>query len=58
MSKAFITKLQQLTNCDPNKCIKEQCPIYNPDEDKCMYENVLNTFTIIMQEKFKERNKE
>ena len=58
MSDNFLRQLQQLINCDPQRCIKNQCPLYYEEEDRCLYENVLSAFEITIKEKFKNRNKE
>ena len=58
MNQIFLNHLQQLINCEPLQCIKNNCPNYNEQEDKCMYAEIVNTFSAIIKEKFKHRNKE
>ena len=58
MTQILLLKLQQLINCDPTKCLKEECPIYQIEEDRCNYDVVLSTCMAILMDKFKERNKE
>lgn len=58
MSDTLLKRIQILIDCEPSQCLTTQCPNYNEEENKCIYVQVLWTFSTVLKEKFKDRNKE
>lgn len=52
MNDRFLKHIEYLVNCDPNKCLKSQCPNYLEEENRCMYLQILSAFTAMMRQKF------
>lgn len=56
MTQQLVKRIQQLINCDPTHCARQQCPLFY-NGDVCTYATALAAFEAIIKEKFKDRNK-